>query len=172
MSRLSGRVAVVTGGARGIGAATAVRLAEDGAQVAVFDLPDVACTATVAAVREAGSVAMAVPCDVTDRQQVEAAFQQVVETWGRVDILVNNAGIIRDNLLFKMTDDDWESVLAVHLRGAFLCTRAAQRWMVAQRWGKVVNVSSTSALGLRGQANYATAKAGLQGLTRTLALEL
>ncbi|MCL6637071.1 MAG: 3-oxoacyl-ACP reductase FabG [Alicyclobacillus sp.] len=172
MTRLSGRVAVVTGGARGIGAATAVRLAEEGAQIAVFDLPDVACTATVAAVQAAGSTALAVPCDVTDRQQVDAAFQQVVETWGKVDVLVNNAGIVRDNLLFKMTDEDWESVVAVHLRGAFLCTRAAQRWMVAQRWGKVVNVSSTSALGNRGQANYAAAKAGLQGLTRTLAMEL
>jgi 3-oxoacyl-[acyl-carrier protein] reductase len=103
---------------------------------------------------------------------VEAAVEMVVAELGRVDILVNNAGVIRDNLLFKMSEDDWDTVIGVHLRGAFLCSRAAQRHMVAQRYGKIVNLSSISALGNRGQANYSAAKAGIQGLTRTLAIEL
>nr|WP_067928874.1 beta-ketoacyl-ACP reductase [Alicyclobacillus shizuokensis] len=172
MGRLQDRVAVVTGAARGIGAATAKRLAADGAKVAVLDLRKEACQDTVNAISAAGGHALAVGCDVRDAQQVEAAMQQVVARWGRLDILVNNAGIIRDNLLFRMSEDDWDMVMNVHLKGAFLCSRAAQRYMVEQRYGKIVNTSSTSALGNRGQANYATAKAGLQGFTRTLAIEL
>ncbi|WP_444541722.1 beta-ketoacyl-ACP reductase [Alicyclobacillus shizuokensis] len=172
LGRLQDRVAVVTGAARGIGAATAKRLAADGAKVAVLDLRKEACQDTVNAISAAGGHALAVGCDVRDAQQVEAAMQQVVARWGRLDILVNNAGIIRDNLLFRMSEDDWDMVMNVHLKGAFLCSRAAQRYMVEQRYGKIVNTSSTSALGNRGQANYATAKAGLQGFTRTLAIEL
>jgi 3-oxoacyl-[acyl-carrier protein] reductase len=169
---LDGRVALVTGSARGIGAATARRLAADGAKVAVADLEEAACKDTVDAIAAAGGTALALGCDVTRRDQVEAAVGRTVEALGWLDVLVNNAGVIRDNLLFKMTDDDWDTVIDTHLRGSFNCARAAQRYMVERRWGRIVNLSSTSALGNRGQTNYSTAKAGLQGMTRTLAIEL
>ncbi|MCL6516483.1 3-oxoacyl-ACP reductase FabG [Alicyclobacillus sp.] len=172
MGKLDGRVAMVTGAARGIGAATAIRLAEEGAKVGVIDLDGASCENTVAAIRDLGGEAIAIGCNVADSQQVEAAVEQVVSTFGRLDILVNNAGVIRDNLLFKMTEEDWDTVMNVHLKGHFLCSRAAQKHMVQQRYGKIVNVSSTSALGNRGQANYSAAKAGIQGFTKTLAIEL
>ncbi len=165
-------VALVTGAGSGIGAATAKRLASDGAAVAVIDLRSADTAETVDAITSAGGKAIGIGCDVAVTEQVEAAFAQTLAELGGLDILVNNAGVIRDNMLFKMTDDDWDTVMGVHLRGAFLCSRAAQRTMVAQRSGKIVNLSSTSALGNRGQANYAAAKAGIQGFTRTLALEL
>jgi 3-oxoacyl-[acyl-carrier protein] reductase len=172
MTRLTGKVAFVTGSGRGIGAATARRLAADGATVAVVDLTEPDTADTVTAIRDAGGTAMGIGCDVSQTEQVEAAVDRATEALGGFDILVNNAGVIRDNLLFKMTDEDWDTVLAVHLRGAFLCSRAAQRRMVEQKSGKIVNLSSTSALGNRGQANYSAAKAGIQGFTRTLAIEL
>jgi 3-oxoacyl-[acyl-carrier protein] reductase len=172
MSRLTDRVAVVTGSGRGIGAATAQRLASDGAAVAVLDLTEADTTDTVAAIEQAGGTAVGIGCDVSVADQVQVAIERVVSDLGGLDILVNNAGVIRDNLLFKMTEDDWDTVMAVHLRGAFLCTRAAQRHMVEQRSGRIVNLSSASALGNRGQANYSAAKAGMQGFTRTLAIEL
>ncbi|WP_245783836.1 beta-ketoacyl-ACP reductase [Alicyclobacillus macrosporangiidus] len=163
---------MVTGAARGIGAATAIRLAEEGAKVGVIDLDAASCEGTVAAIRDAGGEAIAIGCDVADNRQVEAAVEQMVSSFGRLDILVNNAGVIRDNLLFKMSEEDWDVVMNVHLKGHFLCSRAAQKYMVQQRYGKIVNVSSTSALGNRGQANYSAAKAGIQGFTKTLAIEL
>jgi 3-oxoacyl-[acyl-carrier protein] reductase len=166
------RVAVVTGAARGIGAAIAVRLAADGLAVAVLDLEESACANTVGRITDAGGRALAVGADVSDAAAVSAAVERVAAELGPPVVLVNNAGVIRDNLLFKMTDDDWETVMAVHLRGAFLMSRACQKYMVEQRWGRIVNISSTSALGNRGQANYSTAKAGLQGLAKTLAIEL
>jgi 3-oxoacyl-[acyl-carrier protein] reductase len=172
MTRLADKVALVTGAARGIGAATARRLAADGADVAVIDQREQDTGEMVAAIREAGGSAVGIGCDVADAGQVEAAFARTVNELGRLDILVNNAGVIRDNLLFKMTEDDWDTVMSVHLRGAFLCSREAQKHMVAQKSGKIVNLSSTSALGNRGQANYSAAKAGIQGFTRTLAIEL
>ncbi|MCL6597888.1 MAG: beta-ketoacyl-ACP reductase [Alicyclobacillus macrosporangiidus] len=172
MGRLQDRVAVVTGAARGIGAATAKRLAADGAKVAVLDVREDACEDTVKAIVEAGGQALAIGCDVTNAAAVEHAMETAVNTFGRLDILVNNAGVIRDNLLFRMSEDDWDTVMNVHLKGTFLCSKAAQRYMVEQRYGKIVNTSSTSALGNRGQANYSAAKAGLQGFTRTLAIEL
>lgn len=172
MGKLDGRVAFVTGAGRGIGAATALRLAEDGARVVLADIDVEGCQQGVAAIEQAGSQALAVICNVADREQVEAAVQQTVERFGRLDILVNNAGVLRDNLIFKMSDDDWETVMNVHLKGAFLCSRAAQTHMVKQKYGRIISLSSTSALGNRGQVNYSTAKAGLQGLTRTLAIEL
>ena len=167
------RTAIVTGAARGIGAATAKRLAADGNAVAVLDLDE-------AAVRrrpsprstDAGGRALAVGANVADAAAVADAVARVEAELGAPTILVNNAGIIRDNLLFKMTEDDWDSVLSVHLRGAFLMSRAVQAHQVDAGWGRIVNLSSTSALGNRGQANYAAAKAGMQGLTKTLALEL
>jgi 3-oxoacyl-[acyl-carrier protein] reductase len=166
------RVAIVTGSARGIGAATARKLAEDGMAVAVLDLDEAACAGTVKEIADAGGRALAVGADVSKTDQVAAAVDRVAAELGGPTVLVNNAGVIRDNLLFKMTDDDWDTVLGVHLRGAFLMSRAVQKYMVEQRWGRIVNLSSSSALGNRGQVNYSAAKAGMQGFTKTLAIEL
>jgi 3-oxoacyl-[acyl-carrier protein] reductase len=167
--RFEGRVALVTGGGRGIGAATTEVLARDGAKVVVADL-DAGPAEEVAA--GIGAAAIGIACDVTDRAQVEAAVQRAVSEHGRLDILVTCAGVVRDNLIFKMTDEDWDLVIDTHLKGTFLCARAAQAVMVPNRYGKMVFLSSTSAEGNRGQANYSTAKAGLQGMARTLAIEL
>ena len=166
------RVAIVTGAARGIGAATAQRLAQDGFAVAVLDLKAEDCADTVSAIESAGGKALAVGADVSDAEQVQAAVDRVAAELGPPVVLVNNAGVTRDNLLFKMSDADWDVVMNVHLRGSFLMTRAAQKHMIEAKWGRIVNLSSVSALGNRGQANYATAKAGLQGFTKTLAIEL
>jgi 3-oxoacyl-[acyl-carrier protein] reductase len=162
----------VTGSARGIGAATARRLATDGIAVAVLDLDEAACAGTVKEITDAGGRAIAVGADVSNTDQVNAAVERVASELGEPTVLVNNAGVIRDNLLFKMTDDDWDTVMGVHLRGAFLMTRAVQKYMVDQHFGRIVNLSSSSALGNRGQVNYSAAKAGLQGFTKTLAIEL
>ncbi len=162
----------MTGAARGIGAAVAARLAADGNAVAVLDLDEAACADTVEAIREAGGSAVAVGADVTDAESVATAVERVAAQLGAPTILVNNAGILRDNLLFRMSEDDWDAVLTVHLRGAFLMSRAVQAHQVEAGWGRIVNLSSTSALGSRGQANYSAAKAGMQGLTKTLAIEL
>ncbi len=166
------RTAVVTGAAQGIGAAIAQRLAADGHKVAVLDLSAEAAQATVDAIVAAGGTALAVGADVSDADAVDAAFARIVEELGAPTILVNNAGIIRDNLLFKMTVEEWDLVMAVHLRGAFLTTKAAQKHMIEAGFGRIVNLSSISALGNRGQVNYSAAKAGIQGFTKTLALEL
>jgi 3-oxoacyl-[acyl-carrier protein] reductase len=166
------RVAIVTGAARGIGAATAIQFAREGASVAVLDLDEQACAEVVDRITASGGTAVAFGCDVADEGQVDAVINKVAGELGGVDVLVNNAGVLRDNLLHKMSVSDWDVVMNVHLRGAFLCSRAAQRHMVAKRSGKIVNTSSVSALGNRGQANYSAAKAGVQGLTRTLAMEL
>ncbi|TFD58774.1 SDR family oxidoreductase [Cryobacterium suzukii] len=166
------RTAIVTGGARGIGASVAKRLSQDGFAVAILDLDQNACTPVVAEIEAGGGTALAVGVDVADEQAVETAVARVASELGAPTVLVNNAGITRDNLLFKMTADDWDAVMGVHLRGAFLMSKATQKHMTQAGWGRIVNLSSVSALGNRGQANYAAAKAGLQGFTKTLAIEL
>jgi 3-oxoacyl-[acyl-carrier protein] reductase len=170
--RLEGRVALVTGASRGIGKATARRFAQEGAKVCMGDINEEVLIASAEELKNEGLDVIAIRTDVTDRSQVESTVAAIVEKWDRIDILVNNAGIIRDNLLFKMTDEDWQMVMDVHLKGSFLCSQAAQKYMVEQKYGRIINISSTSALGNRGQANYATAKAGLQGFTKTLSIEL
>jgi 3-oxoacyl-[acyl-carrier protein] reductase len=166
------RIAIVTGGARGIGAAIARRLAADGLAVAVLDLKEADAGGTVDAITSAGGRAIAVGADVSQPDQVAAGVEKVAAELGPPAVLVNNAGVIRDNMLYKMTDSDWDTVMGVHLRGAFLMSRATQKYMVDQRFGRIISLSSSSALGNRGQANYSTAKAGLQGFTKTLAIEL
>ncbi len=172
MSRLEGRVAIITGAGKGIGAGTAIRLAADGAKIGVVDLKEEFCLETVNAIRQAGGEAIAVACDVANNAQIQSAVEKVVAQFGRLDILVNNAGFARDSLIFKMSEEDWDAVINVHLKGSFLFCKAAQKHMVEQRYGKIVNTSSLGAWGKRGQSNYSAAKMGLQGLTKTLAIEL
>ncbi|GAB2877363.1 SDR family NAD(P)-dependent oxidoreductase [Nocardioides pacificus] len=170
MGRFDGRVAVITGAARGIGFGTAQRFADEGAAVAIIDLDEAA--ASEAAGRLGATKAVGIGCDVADAASVDAAIARVVEELGGIHILVNNAGVTRDNLLFKMSEDDWDIVMNVHLKGAFLMTKAAQKHFVEQKYGKILNLSSVSSLGNRGQANYSAAKMGIQGFTRTLGIEL
>ena len=173
MGRYDGRIAVVTGAARGIGFGTATRFAEEGASVAVLDLDEASAAEAAAKLPLAdGARSVGIGCDVSDAAAAEAAVERVVAELGGIHVLVNNAGITLDNQLFKMTDDDCDLVMNVHLRGAFLMTRAAQKHFVAQKYGKILNLSSVSALGNRGQANYSAAKMGIQGFTRTLGIEL
>jgi 3-oxoacyl-[acyl-carrier protein] reductase len=161
----------VTGAARGIGAGVAERLAADGFAVAVLDLDERACGPVVDKIRMAGGEALGVGVDVADEDAVTEAVGRVAAGLGDPTVLINNAGIIRDNLLFKMTTVDWDAVMGVHLRGAFLMSRAVQGYMVEAGWGRIVNLSSSSALGNRGQANYSAAKAGVIGFAKALALE-
>lgn len=172
MKRFEGKVALVTGASRGIGKGVAAKFAEEGAKVALVDINEEALTGTVSELKEKGYDVLGQVTDVADRTQVEAAVEAVVNDFGKVDILVNNAGVIRDNMLFKMSDEDWDLVMNVHLKGSFNFARAVQKHMVDNKFGRIINTSSTSALGNRGQANYSTAKAGLQGFTKTLAIEL
>jgi 3-oxoacyl-[acyl-carrier protein] reductase len=181
MGRFDGRVAVVTGAARGIGLGIAGRFADEGASVAVLDLDEgqaadaaksLSSNGSNGSADESGQRHVGIGCDVSDTASAQAAIDRVSAELGALHILVNNAGVTRDNLLFKMSDDDWDAVIAVHLRGSFVMTRAAQKHFVEQKYGKVVCLSSVSALGNRGQANYAAAKMGLQGFVRTIAIEL
>ncbi|MFF5991805.1 3-oxoacyl-ACP reductase FabG [Prauserella flavalba] len=172
MTESPSRVAIVTGAGRGIGAAIARKLAGDGFAVGLLDLDEAGAKAGAEAIVADGGRATGVGLDVSDAEQVEAAVATVAEQLGAPTVLINNAGITRDNLLFKMSEADWDSVMGVHLRGSFLMSRAVQKHQTEQGWGRIVNLSSTSALGNRGQANYSTAKAGLQGFTKTLAIEL
>src|SRR5258707_4794301 len=172
MGRVEGLVAFVTGAGRGIGAATALRMAEEGARVALADVDIEGCQQVAAELSRLGSEGLVLHCDVADSAMVQDAVDRAAGYFGQLDILVNNAGVLRDNLLFKMSEEDWDTVMNVHLKGAFLCSRAAQKYMVQKKYGRIVSLSSTSALGNRGQANYSSVKAGLQGFTRTLAIEL
>ncbi|MEH6957562.1 3-oxoacyl-ACP reductase FabG [Neobacillus drentensis] len=170
--RFTGKVAFVTGGSRGIGKGIVELFAQEGAKVALIDLNEEALSQTTNELREKGYQVYSKVANVVDAEQVEDAVKEVYEAYGSVDILVNNAGVIRDNMLFKMSDSDWQTVMDVHLKGSFNAARAAQKYMVENKYGRIINISSTSALGNRGQANYAAAKAGLQGFTKTLAIEL
>ncbi|MFD1032467.1 SDR family NAD(P)-dependent oxidoreductase [Metaplanococcus flavidus] len=172
MGIFEGRTALVTGGSRGIGRQIAERFASEGANVAIIDINEEALHSAKNELEGKGYSVYAKVASVTERDQIEAAMEEVNNRFGSIDILVNNAGVIRDNMLFKMTDEDWMTVMDVHLKGAFFATRAAQKYMIENKYGRIINISSTSALGNRGQANYATAKAGLQGFTKTLAIEL
>ncbi|HET7615982.1 MAG TPA: 3-oxoacyl-ACP reductase FabG [Bacillales bacterium] len=172
MQRFSGRTVFVTGAGRGIGKSIAFGFAREGANVCLVDLNEKDLAHTAGELTAEGCDALALPVDVTDRRQVEKAVEEAADRFGAIDILVNNAGVLRDNLLFKMSDDDWDTVMNVHLKGSFHCARAVQGHMVRNGYGRIINTSSTSALGNRGQANYSTAKAGLQGFTKTLAIEL
>jgi len=171
--RLADRKAVVTGGGQGIGRAIALRLAREGADVAVLDANPATATDAAREIEALGRKALGLAVDVSDAEAVAAAFKSVVQDLGGLHILVNNAGITRDNLLVRMSPDDWDLVLRVNLKGAFNCTRAAARTMMSQRWGRIVNVSSViGIIGNAGQANYAASKAGLIGLTKSAAKEL
>ncbi|MCH1626680.1 3-oxoacyl-ACP reductase FabG [Fredinandcohnia quinoae] len=170
--RFEGKVAFITGGSRGIGKGIVELFASEGAKVAFIDVNEEALASTTSELNEKGYAVYSKIANVIDAEQVESAVKDVYEKFGAVDILVNNAGVIRDNLLFKMTDSDWQLVMDVHLKGSFNAARAVQKYMVQNKYGRIISISSTSALGNRGQANYATAKAGLQGLTKTLAIEL
>lgn len=170
--RFDNRVAFITGGSRGIGKGIAETFAEEGAKIAIIDINEEALNEVQSEFKEKGYTVLTLQANVVNAEEVEAAMEEVVSQFGSLDILVNNAGIIRDNLLFKMTDSDWNQVIDVHLKGTFNASRAAQKYMVKQNYGRIINISSTSALGNPGQANYATVKAGIQGFTKTLAKEI
>lgn len=172
MKRLKERVAFVTGASKGLGKSIAHSLAEEGAKLCLLDIHEEGVQETAQTFRDKGYEVLALKADVSNRLEVEGAVQKAIDTFGKIDILVNNAGILRDNLLFKMTEDDWNQVMDVHLKGTFNCTKTILKYMVENQYGRIINISSTSALGNRGQANYATAKAGIQGFTKTLAIEL
>jgi 3-oxoacyl-[acyl-carrier protein] reductase len=172
MGRLNGRTAVVTGAGKGIGKAIALCFGQEGAAVCLIDNNEETLLQTHEEMKQTGCVSLPIKADVTNRNEIEQGFLQAYKSLGSIDILVNNAGVTRDNLLYKMSESDWDLVVDVHLKGAFYCSQIAQQYMVNQKYGRMINISSTSALGNRGQANYSTAKAGLQGFTKTLAIEL
>lgn len=174
LQHLKGQVAIITGGSRGIGRATALALATEGAKVAVnYASSSTAADQVVAEITEAGGEAIAVQGDVSKADQVDALFNKVTETWGKVDILVNNAGITRDTLLLRMKLEDWQAVIDLNLTGVFLCTRVASKMMLKQKSGRIINITSVAGqMGNPGQANYSAAKAGVIGFTKTVAKEL
>jgi len=168
---LSDRVAIVTGSARGIGRAIALKLAEVGATVVVSDIDEAEPVA--AEIKALKRQSLAIIADMSSSPDVAKLAETTISTYGRIDILVNNAGITRDQLILRMSDDDWDKVLNVDLKSAFLCTRAVLRQMMKQRWGRIISISSIAGvIGNAGQANYASAKAGIIGLTRTIAKEV
>lgn len=172
MNGVRNRVAIITGGARGIGAATAEHFAKAGAHVAVLDLNHEAAVNTAEKITADGGSATGFGVNVTDRGAMSETVDKIIDKYGRIDILMNNAGVLRDKMLFKMTDADWDMVMDVHLKGSFIATQLVQKYMVAQRYGRIISMSSISADGNRGQANYSAAKAGLRGFTRTISIEL
>ena len=170
---LSGQSAIVTGASQGLGRAIAIRLGTSGARVACVARNTEKLAETVATIAAADGTAEAISCDVTNREDVDTLVDHVADTWERVDILVNNAGITRDTLLPRMSDDEWDSVIATNLKGAFLFSRAASRYMMRARYGRIINIASISGvMGNPGQTNYSASKAGLIGMTRSLSREL
>ena len=170
--RLKDKVAIVTGAGRGIGEGVALRFAEEGAKVVVNDVNDTDVQRTVETIRARGGKAVAVVGSVASREIAQKMVDTAVKEFGTVDILVNNAGIIRDAMLHKMTDEQWDQVIEVNLKGVFLCTQCAARVMREKGYGKIINVSSTSWRGNPGQLNYSATKAGVIGMTKTAAKEL
>lgn len=169
--RLKDKVALITGGGSGIGEATALRFVEEGAKVAINDVVEESANNVVEKIKAKGGEAIACIGDISNKEDAEGLVKKVVDHFGRLDILVNNAGINRDALMGKMTEDQWDKVLKVNLKGTFLCAQAALKPMTEQKYGKIVNTSSIGALGNIGQANYAASKAGVIGLTKVMALE-
>ena len=170
---ITGKCAIVTGGGRGIGKAICLRLARSGADIAAVDILESEAAATAGEVEALGRKAVAVACDVSSPAEVQAMFARVADSLGGIHILINNAGITRDNLMMRMSDDDWKKVIDVNLSGAFNCCREASKYFIKQRFGRVVNVSSVVGLmGNAGQANYSASKAGIIGLTKSVAKEL
>ena len=172
---LTNRVAIVTGSARGIGQAIALKLAEVGADVVVNDVEAAAepLESVAAEIRSKNRLSLAVTADVSSTEDVNRLVETAVSTLGKIDILVNNAGVTRDQLIMRMSDEDWDTVLDIDLKSAFLCTRATVRHMIKQRWGRIINIASiTGLVGNPGQANYSSAKAGVIGLTRSIAKEV
>jgi 3-oxoacyl-[acyl-carrier protein] reductase len=167
------RVAVVTGASRGIGRSIALALAAGGAKIVAADVSLEGCQALVDELASQGVEGLAVQCNVTSSQDAERLIDEAVEKFGRVDILVNNAGITRDGMLMRMKDEDWDAVLSINLKGAFVCTRAVSKVMTKQRSGRIINIASiVGQMGNAGQANYCASKAGLIGLTKSNAREL
>jgi len=172
---LTNRVAIVTGSARGIGQAIALKLAEVGADVVVNDIEAAAepLESVATEIRSKNRQSLAVTADVSSTEDVNRLVETTVGKLGKIDILVNNAGVTRDQLIMRMSDEDWDTVLDIDLKSAFLCTRATVRHMIKQRWGRIINIASiTGLVGNPGQANYASAKAGVIGLTRSIAKEV
>jgi 3-oxoacyl-[acyl-carrier protein] reductase len=170
---LSGRVAIVTGSGRGIGKAIALKLAEVGATVVVSDILEKEAKAVAKEIKAMGGQSLAVLADVSSAADVSRMVEETIAAYGKIDILVNNAGITRDQLLLRMSDEDWDKVLSVNLRSVFLCTKAVLRHMLKQRWGRIISLASiVGIIGNKGQANYAAAKAGIIGFTRTVAKEV
>lgn len=171
--RLEGKVAIVTGSARGLGKAIVERLAREGAKVVVTDVNEAGCKETAAEIIKAGGEALAIVCDVTNRESIEALAKATAEKWGKIDILVNNAGITKDASLKKMTDAQWDLVMNVNLKSVFLCTQIISAYMVEQKSGRVISMSSLAGVaGNFGQTNYSATKAGIIGMTKTWAQEL
>jgi 3-oxoacyl-(acyl-carrier-protein) reductase len=171
--RLKDKVAIITGSARGLGKAMALKMAAEGAKVVVCDLNYDGCIAVKEEIESAGGVALAVRCDVAKREEVVSMVQQTVDAFGQIDILVNNAGITRDAQIIKMTDEQWDEVLNVNLKSMFICIQEVIKYMIPRNYGRIVNITSISGLeGNFGQANYSAAKAGVIGLTKTLSKEL
>lgn len=171
MSRLNNKTAVITGGGQGIGKAIALKLASEDANVAILDVNLHSAEVVAEEINKQGKQAIAIQCDVSNRSEVKTAFNKILETFGTIDILINNAGIIQDAIFYKMTEEQWDKVMAVNGKGLFNCTQEAYWIMRAKKHGKIVNISSTSSKGSIGQTNYAFSKAGVNGFTKSLAME-
>ncbi|MFB3167553.1 SDR family NAD(P)-dependent oxidoreductase [Neobacillus sp. 179-C4.2 HS] len=170
--RFKDKIVIITGGARGIGAETALKFAENGAKVAIFDLNIQGAKETAAQIQRGDGTCSTFSVDVTNREEVQNAVEKVFREYEKIDILINNAGTLKDNLSGQLTEDEWDFVLDVNLKGSFICSQAVQKYMVQQGYGKIVMTSSQAAVGAPGRVNYAAAKAGIQGMMKTLAIEL